>query len=78
MRREVIRRIEDEGFQMPTLVIWGLNDKSASYPKGLQLFERIDANTPKAELHVINRAGHQVSREQPEAFNRVLRVFCLD
>ena len=74
-RKEAIRRIEDEGFPMPTLLIWALNDKSAPYPKGLQLFERIAAKTQHAEMHVINGASHQVFREQPEIFNRVVRDF---
>ena len=74
-RREVIRRIEDEGFRMPTLVIWALNDKSAPYPKGLQLFERVAFRTQNAELHVINEASHQVYREQPDKFNRALQDF---
>ena len=74
-RLECIRRIEDEGFQMPTLVIWGLNDRAAPFPKGLQLFERIALKTPDAEFHVINRASHQVFREQPQVFNQVVRDF---
>ena len=76
-RREVIRRIEDEGFQVPTLVIWALNDKSAPFPKGQQLFERIAGKTLHAEMHVVNQSSHQVYREQPEVFNRTLRDFLL-
>ena len=76
-RREVIRKIEDEGFQMPTLVIWALNDKSAPFPKGQQLFERIAGKTSHAEMHVVNRSSHQVYREQPDIFNRTLRDFLL-
>jgi len=76
-RREVIRRIEDEGFQMPTMVIWGLNDRPAPYPKGLQLFERVAFKTQNAEMHVINKSSHQVFREQPGVFNRIVRNFLL-
>ena len=77
-RLEAIRRIEDEGFRMPTLLIWGANDRSASLPKGLQLFERIAAKTPQAEMHLLNDAGHYTFRDQYEAFNQIVRDFCLD
>ena len=76
-RLEAIRRIEDEGFRMPTLLIWGANDRSAPLPKGLGLFERIALKTPESEMHLLNGAGHYTFRDQYEAFNQVVRDFCL-
>ena len=59
-------------------MVWAFNDVSAPLRvHGLPLFERIAATTPAAELHVLNQAGHYVFREQPEAFNRLVRSFCL-
>lgn len=75
-RQEALRRIDESGLAMPTLVIWGFNDRSAPLRFGLQLFERICAKTPEAELHVLNGGGHYAFREQYQAFNRVVRAFC--
>lgn len=76
-RKQTIQDIETHGLPVPTLLIWGLNDRSAPLPLGLQLFERIALTTPQSEMHVLNGAGHYSYREQPEAFNRAVRSFCL-
>ena len=78
VRSDTVRRIDDDGIPVPTLVIWGVNDLSAPLPLGQRLFERISATTPRAEMHVLNSAGHYSYREQPAAFNRVVKSFCLD
>ncbi|MBI2166303.1 MAG: alpha/beta hydrolase [Chloroflexi bacterium] len=74
---KALRRLEEDGLKVPTLVVWGLNDRGAPFPLGLRLFEVISLQTPRAELHVINGAGHNCYRDQPEAFNRILKSFCL-
>jgi pimeloyl-ACP methyl ester carboxylesterase len=56
---------------------WAYNDRSVALPRGLHLFERIAARTAEAELHIFNRSGHYVMREQPEAFARAVQSFCL-
>lgn len=76
-RADTLRRIDESGLPVPTLVIWGFNDQAAPVVLAHRLFERICAKTPQAELHVLNGAGHYSFREQPAAFNRVLRSFCL-
>ena len=78
VRSDTVRRIDDEGIPVPTLVIWGINDLSAPLPLGQRLFERIAATTPRAEMHVLNGAGHYSYREQAAAFNRIVKSFCLD
>lgn len=75
-RDDVVRIIEERGFPVPTLVVWGLNDPSAPLFLGLDLFERISRRTAQAELHVLHRAGHMSYREQPSAFNRLIVSFC--
>ena len=77
LRRDALRRIDEGELQMPVLIIWGLNDRSAPYPKGQRLFERIAMTNPHTEMHVLNVAGHYSFRDQYEAFNRTLRNFCL-
>ena len=65
------------GLLTRTLMIWGFNDRSAPLPLGHALFERIAAKTPRAEMHVLNGAGHYSYRDQYQAFNRVLTSYCL-
>ena len=76
-RQETLRTIDDSGLPVPTLLLWGFNDPAAPLPLGLKLFGRICAKTPEAALHVLNGAAHYSFRDQPQAFNRVLRSFCL-
>ena len=76
-RQEALRKIDEAGISVPTLIIWGANDLSAPLPLGYTLFERIAMKTVQAEMHVLNGAGHYSFREQPRAFVRVLRSFCL-
>jgi 2-hydroxy-6-oxonona-2,4-dienedioate hydrolase len=76
-RDELLQRIDAEGLTLPTLVIWGFDDQSAPLSLGIQLFGRLAPRAPHAELHVLNQARHYCFRDQPAAFNRLLRAFCL-
>ena len=77
-KQDALRRIDAEGLPCPTQIIWGFDDRSAPRRLAIALFERICARTPRAELHLLNRAGHYSFREQPAAFHRLLRAFCLE
>lgn len=64
------------GLVMPTLLLWGFDDPSATVdrctkPAIDQFFPVVD----DCEMHVIGHAGHYVFREQPDAFNHVLTDF---
>ena len=59
------------GIKIPTLVITGDRDTTVPPPRQKLLVEGI----PGARQVVISDAGHAVSVEQPEAFNRVLLAF---
>jgi pimeloyl-ACP methyl ester carboxylesterase len=74
---ETLRQIEERGLPCRTLMTWSYNDRSAALPRGHQLFDRIAARTSDAEFHIFNRTGHYVMREQPAAFIRLVRGFCL-
>ena len=76
-KAETLRRIDEEGMPRRTLLVWGFNDRSAPLPLGHELFRRIAARTPEAEMHVLNGGGHYSFREQYQAFNRLVRAFCL-
>ncbi|HLH21651.1 MAG TPA: alpha/beta hydrolase [Chloroflexota bacterium] len=77
-KAEALRQIEAHGMPVPTLVIWGLNDVSAPLRiHGLPLIDLIAAKTPRTVAVLVNQTGHYVMREQPDAFVRALRAFCL-
>jgi pimeloyl-ACP methyl ester carboxylesterase len=67
--------IEDDGFRMPTLLYWGLNDPNALYAQGVQLFELVAKHTRHARMYSVNQAGHFPFREYPAEFNRVVGDF---
>jgi 2-hydroxy-6-oxonona-2,4-dienedioate hydrolase len=75
-RQGALRLLETDGLSMPALVVWALRDPSAPLPLGVQLFERLCARTKRAEMHVLDRAGHYPFRELPEEFDRVLTSWC--
>ena len=77
-RDEALRRIDRGELQTPTLVIWGLNDRSAPFPKGLRLFERIALKNPQTDMHILNTAGHYSFRDRYEAFNGAVKDFLSD
>jgi 2-hydroxy-6-oxonona-2,4-dienedioate hydrolase len=74
--REVVHdRLRSHGLAIPTLVVWGLDDRSAPVAGGHRLFELIAERSPDASLHIINRAGHQVFRDQADSFSRIVGAF---
>jgi pimeloyl-ACP methyl ester carboxylesterase len=56
---------------VPTLVVWGANDRLLPVTLGQQLSQAI----PDARLTVIPRAGHNPMWDQPEAFNTTVINF---
>ena len=76
-KEATLRRIDEQGLPTRTLVIWGFNDRSAPLPLGHELFNRIARKTPRAEMHILNGAGHYSYRDQYQAFNRLLTSYCL-
>ena len=59
----------------PTTPVWGLNDRSAPLALGHALFDMIGEHTHDASMLVINRAGHQVFRDQRVRFARGVLAF---
>jgi pimeloyl-ACP methyl ester carboxylesterase len=57
--------------RVPTLVITGRDDHFAPPDKAADLQSRIAG----AQLVVIEDAGHMLTSEQPEAFNRAVEAF---
>ncbi|MBF9255267.1 alpha/beta hydrolase [Pontibacter sp. 172403-2] len=57
--------------QVPTLLIWGLNDTITPPLVGHE-FNRL---MPNSELHFIDHCGHAPMMEHPEKFNSILEKF---
>jgi pimeloyl-ACP methyl ester carboxylesterase len=59
------------GVATPTLVVWGGDDRIVP----LECGERYAKALPNARLHVIDRAGHFVDMERPDALARLVADF---
>jgi 2-hydroxy-6-oxonona-2,4-dienedioate hydrolase len=65
--------LRDRGIGRPTLVIWSVNDPSATIDQGYALFKMIAEREPRSQMHIFNRSGHFTYREHPAEFNQLLR-----
>jgi pimeloyl-ACP methyl ester carboxylesterase len=59
--------------EVPTLLIWGDQDKRASIGVAQQMLAAI----PGAKLETIKGAGHVSNMEAPAEFNKIVKDFCL-
>lgn len=57
---------------VPTLLLWGENDRRSP----IRIAQQLHAAIPAAELAIIPNAGHLSNLERPDAFNAHLRRFC--
>lgn len=64
-----------EGFPVPAQVIWAANDPLTPPERGFALYSVLAARQPITRFALVNRAGHLLFREQPEAFYRALTAF---
>lgn len=67
---DVMHRLSE--ISVPTIAICGREDKLTP----VKYSEYLQQNIPNAQLQIIERAGHMVMVEQPEAVTRVLKEFC--
>lgn len=58
-------------FEMPTLILWGDNDRTYPWSQPEQLWQTI----PDAALSVVPGCAHAVHLEKPDLFNTILRDF---
>jgi pimeloyl-ACP methyl ester carboxylesterase len=63
-------RLEEIG--VPTLIVWGRNDRVVPVPAALAYKKRIGEN---ATLEILDRCGHVPQIERPVRFNRVVESF---
>ena len=76
-KAKTLAEIAERGLRVPTMHVWGANDKSWYTPLGLRLFDIIREKTPKSCAHVVNQSGHYVFREQTDEFVRMCELWCL-
>jgi pimeloyl-ACP methyl ester carboxylesterase len=72
LKKETLEAIKAGHLRTPVLIIWGNNDPSAPVELAMSLFQILTQSDTDAQLHVFNRAGHYVFREQAEAFNNLI------
>ncbi|MDD5590341.1 MAG: alpha/beta hydrolase [Dehalococcoidales bacterium] len=66
------REIEELGeIDVPTLLIWGLHDKSINPERGIKM-HRILKNS---QLEIFKKSAHCANYEEPEKFNRIIMRF---
>jgi pimeloyl-ACP methyl ester carboxylesterase len=58
--------------KVPTLLVWANNDATVPVEKGIRLMEMI----PNAEMHIFDKAKHDVMIDRYEQFNKLLISFC--
>jgi 2-hydroxy-6-oxonona-2,4-dienedioate hydrolase len=62
-----------EALKLPTLVVWGRDDKGGIYESAVAAVDRM----PDAKLVAFEQCGHLPMFEHPERYNAVLREFLL-
>lgn len=62
-----------ENLDVPTLVVWGRDDKGGVYESAVAAVARM----PKAELVAFERCGHLPMLEHPQKYNKLARDFLL-
>lgn len=68
-QKETHAMIRAGRLKAPTLIVWGFNDPSAAWkPIGQDCVDLVMSSHRDTRVHVINRAGHYVHREQPDGF----------
>ena len=75
VKDESLDRIRSGHLKVPTLIIWGRNDRTAPYQLGIDLFEVVSKSVDRAQLHIFNQCGHYPYHDYPEEFVNLLVSF---
>lgn len=59
--------------KVPTLLIWGEQDKRSQ----ISIAHQMHVAIPGSKLHVIKGVGHVCNLESPAQFNKIVKDFCL-
>jgi len=69
---ETLAILGERGIGKPTLIVWSVNDPTATIDQGYALYKLIAGAEPRSQMHIFNRSGHFTYREHPEEFNQLL------
>lgn len=69
VKQSTLDHLQTSGLTIPVLLVWGHDDRSAPVHLGYEFFRILAGKTDNCSMLVINRAGHQVFRDQPSTFN---------
>jgi len=72
---ETLKLIEAGCLKAPTLIIWGVNDRSSPMKLGIDLLQVIGSVVDRTEFHAFNHAGHYVFREHAQEVNQLITHF---
>jgi pimeloyl-ACP methyl ester carboxylesterase len=73
---QAIQDIKGGRLTVPSLLIWGYNDRVTAYESGVAFFSILNATAGESEFQVFNNAGHYVFYDYPGRFNRAVVDFC--
>lgn len=63
---ETLEMLQADRLETPSNIIWGYNDRSATYDMGVDLFNLISPSANPAQIQLLNQCGHAPYREYPQ------------
>jgi len=75
VKDETLAMLQDKKLKIPTQLIWGYDDPSATHTMGSDLFEMVRKSVDRARLHFFNRCGHGPYREYPSEVTDLMVSF---
>ena len=67
---DTLDRLTSGAYTGPTLIIWGVGDRTLTHEDSLALFGVFKDQSEHLRMHVINHAGHSVFREYPDEVSK--------
>ena len=73
---QAIQDIEAGKLEVPSLLVWGYDDRVTAYESALEFFSILNASPTESAFRAFNNAGHYVFYDHPEQFNQAIIDFC--
>jgi pimeloyl-ACP methyl ester carboxylesterase len=73
-----LEHLQNRPLNRPVFLIWGYDDPTSPVEQAYALYDVVSRFEPRAQLHVLNGAGHYPFRERPVQFARALTDFLQD
>ena len=74
-KSDTLDRLGSCGYTGPTLIIWGVGDRTLTHESSIDLFNVFKDQSEHLRMHVINHAGHSVFREYPDEVSKQIVDF---